>query len=360
MLITTYGKISLKIILEQILERNYSTAILEKLKINSSINLDDDDNKKINEIISEFNKISTNKDYLDLIDNLITESSEKFILFCSSSSIAETIYTYLLEKFKDKKPLRYEFDKDQTENDNAFVKFQEDSDVKLIVCDKNSEEGINLQGIKRNIIHIDLPLNPNRIEQRIGRVDRFGNSEFNIYALRNANNDYEKVWFEFLEKTLQIFSSSAASLQILLEQEMKILSDDFFHKGIDVFSELIRKMDGEQGLINQEKKRINHQDQLNSMMFTKDDKIENLVLEDLKYHKIKNSIFDWLCDTLMISTDDTSIKFMVRENSDLTTVTELINKYKNTKLELKWSGVGGNTLDQMNLIIFTKQHYSKV
>ena len=62
----------------------------------------------------------------------------------------------------------------------------------MIVCDKSSEEGINLQGLKRNIIHIDLPLNPNRIEQRIGRVDRFGNSEFNIYALRNTNNNYEK------------------------------------------------------------------------------------------------------------------------------------------------------------------------
>ena len=132
---------------------------------------------------------------------------------------------------------------------------------------------------------------------------------------------------------------------------MKKLFDDFFHKGIDVFTELIKKMDGEEGLISQEKKRINHQDQLNSMMFVKDEKIDNLVLEDLKFQDIKNSIFDWLYDTLLISTDDNSIKFIVKENSEFSTVEDLLNKFKNSRLELKWSGVGAKTLDQMNLHI---------
>lgn len=340
-----------KKIIEHVLERNYSTEFLEKFQTNSSNNLDEEDNKNINEIILKFRELSQNKNYLDVLDKLIAESSEKFILFCSSSSVARTLHSHLLDKFPDKNPLRYEFARDQTESDNAFVQFQEDQNVKLIVCDKSSEEGINLQGLNRNIVHIDLPLNPNRIEQRIGRVDRFGNSEFNIYALRDLDNDYEKIWYEFLENTLQIFLTSAASLQILLEQEMKILHDDFFIKGIDVFHELTKKMHGEEGLINLEKKRINHQDQLNSMMFIKDDKIENLVLEDLEYHEIKNTIFDWLCDTLLINTDDASIKFIVRENSELTTVKELFDKYRNSRLELKWSGVGRNTLDQMNLRI---------
>jgi superfamily II DNA/RNA helicase len=37
-------------------------------------------------------------------------------------------------------------------------------------------EGINLQELFTAVIHYDLPWNPNRLEQREGRVDRFGQS----------------------------------------------------------------------------------------------------------------------------------------------------------------------------------------
>jgi len=33
------------------------------------------------------------------------------------------------------------------------------------------------------VIHYDLPWNPNRLEQRKGRVDRFGQSRDEVYAI---------------------------------------------------------------------------------------------------------------------------------------------------------------------------------
>lgn len=38
----------------------------------------------------------------------------------------------------------------------------------------SAEEGLNLQKRGAYAIHHDLPFSPNRIEQRMGRLDRFG------------------------------------------------------------------------------------------------------------------------------------------------------------------------------------------
>ncbi|HEY2343306.1 MAG TPA: helicase-related protein, partial [Chthoniobacteraceae bacterium] len=45
---------------------------------------------------------------------------------------------------------------------------------RLLVATDCLSEGINLQNLFTAVIHYDLPWNPNRLEQREGRVDRFG------------------------------------------------------------------------------------------------------------------------------------------------------------------------------------------
>ena len=46
-------------------------------------------------------------------------------------------------------------------------------DLPSFVAIAEGEEGLNLQ-YAHGIVHLDLPLAPTRIEQRIGRLDRFG------------------------------------------------------------------------------------------------------------------------------------------------------------------------------------------
>jgi superfamily II DNA or RNA helicase len=48
------------------------------------------------------------------------------------------------------------------------------SDKRLLIATDCLSEGINLQDAFSAVIHYDLPWNPNRIEQREGRIDRFG------------------------------------------------------------------------------------------------------------------------------------------------------------------------------------------
>lgn len=54
----------------------------------------------------------------------------------------------------------------------------------LVLCATDClSEGINLQNLFNAVIHYDLPWNPNRIEQREGRVDRFGQRSPSVKAV---------------------------------------------------------------------------------------------------------------------------------------------------------------------------------
>jgi superfamily II DNA or RNA helicase len=54
---------------------------------------------------------------------------------------------------------------------------------KLVIATDCMSEGINLQEQFSAVIHYDLPWNPNRLEQREGRVDRFGQSKEKVRTL---------------------------------------------------------------------------------------------------------------------------------------------------------------------------------
>lgn len=54
-----------------------------------------------------------------------------------------------------------------------FARFERSKKAILIATDVISE-GLNLQRLASNVVHYELPWNPNRLEQRNGRVDRIG------------------------------------------------------------------------------------------------------------------------------------------------------------------------------------------
>lgn len=69
-----------------------------------------------------------------------------------------------------------------------LAKFQDLKKGILIATDCISE-GVNLQNMANQIIHYELPWNPNRLEQRNGRVDRYGQTENKVYIRTLIMND---------------------------------------------------------------------------------------------------------------------------------------------------------------------------
>lgn len=62
---------------------------------------------------------------------------------------------------------------DSDDREAALARFTRDTGLVLIATDFASE-GLNLQARCHTLVHYDLPWNPNRLEQRNGRIDRYG------------------------------------------------------------------------------------------------------------------------------------------------------------------------------------------
>lgn len=59
------------------------------------------------------------------------------------------------------------------DRESVLTRFQNSDDLVLVSTDA-SAEGLNLHARCHHLIHVELPYNPNRLEQRNGRIDRFG------------------------------------------------------------------------------------------------------------------------------------------------------------------------------------------
>src|SRR5258707_7029668 len=79
----------------------------------------------------------------------------------------------------------------------AFQTDPADAPVRILLATDAASEGINLQNHCWQLIHYEIPWNPNRMEQRNGRVDRFGqhgniDSEVHVFHFVGAGFDATK------------------------------------------------------------------------------------------------------------------------------------------------------------------------
>ena len=68
---------------------------------------------------------------------------------------------------------------DMDERRQILEDFENRPEIQILLCSEIAAEGIDLQ-FCRTIVNYDLPWNPMRVEQRIGRVDRIGQTAKSI------------------------------------------------------------------------------------------------------------------------------------------------------------------------------------
>lgn len=83
---------------------------------------------------------------------------------------------------------------------NAEQSFTQDKDVQILVATDAAGEGINLQRAHL-MVNYDLPWNPNRLEQRFGRIHRIGQTEVcHLWNLVAKETREGEVYSRLLEK----------------------------------------------------------------------------------------------------------------------------------------------------------------
>ena len=98
---------------------------------------------------------------------------------------------------------------------HAIVDYFRDHSRILIVTDAGSE-GLNLQ-FCNTVINYDLPWNPQKIEQRIGRCHRYG-QEHDVVAINllNTQNEADRRVYEILSKKFELFDGVFGASDIAL------------------------------------------------------------------------------------------------------------------------------------------------
>jgi ERCC4-related helicase len=104
-------------------------------------------------------------------------------------------------------------------------------DANIMICTEAGAEGINLQFCSL-LINYDLPWNPQRVEQRIGRVHRYGQKhDVVVVNFINQKNLADRRVFELLSLKFQLFEGVfGASDEILGSIESGIDIEQRIHK----------------------------------------------------------------------------------------------------------------------------------
>ena len=110
--------------------------------------------------------------------------------------------------------------------------------VRFLVSTEAAGEGIDLQQNCHTLIHVDLPWNPMRLHQRVGRLNRYGQTQVvDVVSLRNPDTVESRIWDKLTTKLNRI---TAAMTQVMAEPEdlqqlVLGMTSPFFFR--DLFSE---------------------------------------------------------------------------------------------------------------------------
>jgi SNF2 family DNA or RNA helicase len=110
----------------------------------------------------------------------------------------------------------------------AQESFRHDPDVQVLLATDAAGEGINLQRAHL-MVNYDLPWNPNRLEQRFGRIHRIGQTEvchlWNLVAEETREGDVYRRLLEKLEQARQALGGQVFDVLGRLQFEGRALRD---------------------------------------------------------------------------------------------------------------------------------------
>jgi superfamily II DNA/RNA helicase len=110
----------------------------------------------------------------------------------------------------------------------AQESFKHDPEVQVLIATDAAGEGINLQRAHL-MVNYDLPWNPNRIEQRFGRIHRIGQTEvchlWNLVAKETREGDVYRTLLEKLEQARQTLGGQVFDVLGKIQFEGRPLRD---------------------------------------------------------------------------------------------------------------------------------------
>ncbi len=158
-----------------------------------------------------------------LADFLRKNPDLKTLVICKSQTLAERIHAELQREINVRCGLFHE-GLTLTQRDRNAAFFAEPEGARLLVCSEIGSEGRNFQ-FAHDLVLFDLPANPELLEQRIGRLDRIGQTSTISIHVPYLPAGEEEVYARWYAEGLNAFEENVhGAMEIALAQEAELLA----------------------------------------------------------------------------------------------------------------------------------------
>jgi SNF2 family DNA or RNA helicase len=146
-----------------------------------------------------------------LLTTILRDPAEKVIIFTHFRRTLDQLARRLQSMGLDF--VQYHGEMDTASKNQAIVEFEQHAQV--LLSTESAGEGRNLQ-FCRTMVNFDIPWNPMRIEQRVGRIHRVGQTrEVRIYNL-SASGTVEDYLLQILDQKLNMFELVIGEIDMIL------------------------------------------------------------------------------------------------------------------------------------------------
>ena len=168
--------------------------------------------------------------------------TEKVLLICRTRELTEEINEALLREINVNCALFHE-GLTLLQRDRNAAYFSEEDGARVLLCSEIGSEGRNFQ-FAHHLVLFDLPDNPELLEQRIGRLDRIGQTatiQIHVPYLKSTAAEVKARWFDEGLNAFEKNPHGAGDILAAMKTELDALCASFDAKALTKFITATRK-----------------------------------------------------------------------------------------------------------------------
>jgi ATP-dependent helicase HepA len=197
----------------------------------------------------------------------LVKDKEQVVIFCPTTDLVTELADELREYLPASAVLEHRTTDTPDHIESAIRKFESARGTAVLVADSSAEEGRNFQ-FADLLVHVGVPSDANRMEQRIGRCDRWqvndamGAWRALMVTATSAPETFTSAWTRILNEGFRVFDSSIASLQFAVEAATDSAWQQLLTDGIEATDVIIESV---RSSLEKEVEHIREQDALDSI-----------------------------------------------------------------------------------------------
>jgi len=278
----------------------------------------------------------------DVLNEMVKINKKKVIIFATQIRTLN----YLAERL-EKDGMHSRMIHGQIKERHKIIdEFKASSSINILLSSEVGGEGLDLQFCD-TMVNYDLPWNPMVVEQRIGRIDRFGQKSktVNIYNILVEGTLAEKIYNRLLAR-IGIFRECIGDIEVILDRFLEKVNtkksfDSYLESELDASGlteeEYARKIDSISKALEQEKQDVEHltkglTDSLTNDMYFKEEirKIRNQsrYVTEHEILAFVQSILDCELKTCRLKEIEKDHWQLIALKSDSSALTSFLTKYQ--------------------------------